>query len=494
MALIDSIVRTTTLLRPRGVLRRESGRTLLLTTDASYLGASGATRVKSYSRLRDVGVDFASTTEPYKAAQTYFSQRPFPRNLLIARWVNADANHRLTGGPLTTTLATLRAVSDGSFSFAGLDFDGLSLAAPTDLAGVATALQAELRTGTGLGAATVTYDAAGTRFVVELPPSVSGVGYFGPHSTAGTGTDLSGLLFLTEALGARFVSGGVAETLAEAMTAIQAVDSSFSLLGHEASMNGQPSSLDLARWIGGTDGVVGCVESNEAAATVANDATAVISQIAALDPNGVARFWSPQPEYGGLSLMGRFSSINFNAANSLITGMFKSLPGTTPAALNDDQIAELTRKRINYYTEFGGEAIVAEGWIGGDATYIDVQYWVNWFENAVQVGVFNLLRQAPRVPRNGGFGLARIKATIDGVCRIGLRNGGLAAGIVSPEMSADIRDTTGQEFDGRLTNGYLVHHGPVTPSTPVRESPPFRTFLHGSSAVHGVDITLTFEE
>ena len=492
MALLETIVRITTLLRPRGVLRRETGRTLFVTTDASYLGASGTTKVKTYSRLGDVGEDFASDAAPYLGARTYFSQRPFPRNLLIGRWVNADVDHVLTSGPVSA-LAMLTAIDDGSFSFGGFDFDGLDLSGAGSFADVATSLQAEIRTEATLAGATVAYNARDSRFVVTVPLAVAGVGYFGPHSAA-AGTDVSTLLALTQAAGANFVIGQAAETVSEAMDAIQRIDSGFTLLGHEAGMNGQASSMELAAWVGANPGVTGCIESNEAAAILANDATAVISQIAAANYNGVARFWDEVADYKGLSLMARFSSIDFDAANSLITGMFKTAPGTTPSTLSEDAINELSRKRINFYTNFGDEPIFAEGWIGGDATYIDVQVWINWLENASQVAVFNLLRQAPRVPRNGPFGLARIKETLEGVCRIGLRNGGLAPGLVSPEMAADIRSATGQEFDGLLTNGYLVHHAQVTVATPVRTAPSFETFLRGSSAVHGVNIAQTFEE
>lgn len=492
MALLSRIIRITTRLRPRGVLRRETGRTLVLTPDALFLAPNGSAKVKSYSRLRDVGEDFAATTEPYLAAQAYFSQRPYPRNLLIGRWTNADVDNRLLGGD-HSPLSDLTTISAGSFRFAGADFTGVDLSAAGDLDTVAGLIQTELRTGTGLATATCTYDATNERFVVGSPRAVTAAGFFAPHSS-GTGDDLSELLGLTPAAGAQNQPGQEAETEAEALDAIQRIDGNWNLLGYDKSLNGTASMTNIANWIAANPGVVGYAHSNEAGAVDPTNTTALINQVAASDQSGVIPFWTPDAGYHGLSLLAAFSSVNFNLPSSLITGMFRSLPGQDASALTDGEIDVLTARRINYYTTYGGEAIVAEGWIGGDAGYIDVQYWINWFENAVQVAVFNLLRREPRLPINGDLGLARIQETIEVVCRQGVRNGGIAPGEVSPELAGEIRDTIMEEFDGNLTNGYLVYHPAPEASDPERTTPPFSTFLKGAEAAHKVDIGLTFEE
>ena len=41
---------------------------------------------------------FAADSGPYQAAQVYFSQVPYPRNLVIGRWINTRESARLTGG------------------------------------------------------------------------------------------------------------------------------------------------------------------------------------------------------------------------------------------------------------------------------------------------------------------------------------------------------------------------------------------------------------
>ena len=68
---ISSIVRVTAQIAPQGVLRRDFGRTLFLTTDDT-LGVSGADRVRVFASMDDVAAVFEPDREPYKAASIYF--------------------------------------------------------------------------------------------------------------------------------------------------------------------------------------------------------------------------------------------------------------------------------------------------------------------------------------------------------------------------------------------------------------------------------------
>lgn len=62
--------------------RRGFGTPLILTSDDTGV-VDASTRTKVYGTMEEVAVDYASTTEPYKAALAMFSQSPRPRQIKI---------------------------------------------------------------------------------------------------------------------------------------------------------------------------------------------------------------------------------------------------------------------------------------------------------------------------------------------------------------------------------------------------------------------------
>ena len=93
---IQDIVEVRAQITPRGAGGREFGRTLLLTTDPTL--DAGADRVRVFASMDEVARTFAPGSGSYQAAQVYFSQVPYPRNLVIGRWINTRESARLTGG------------------------------------------------------------------------------------------------------------------------------------------------------------------------------------------------------------------------------------------------------------------------------------------------------------------------------------------------------------------------------------------------------------
>ena len=93
---IQDIVEVRAEITPRGAGGREFGRTLLLTTDPTM--DVGAGRVGVFASMDEVARTFTPGSGPYQAAQVYFSQVPYPRNLVIGRWINTRESARLIGG------------------------------------------------------------------------------------------------------------------------------------------------------------------------------------------------------------------------------------------------------------------------------------------------------------------------------------------------------------------------------------------------------------
>jgi len=492
---ISDIVRVTATIRARGVLRKEIGRPLFVTLD-SGLSAVGGDKVRVYTDFDGIAADFNSGSEVYKAAQIYFAQNPFPRNFLVGRW-NRDNSDTVIFGGAPADLGDLQAVSDGSFGLGGSDFTAVDLSGASDLAAVANLLQAKLRTGGGNFAnAVVAYNAAPSRFTISLPQRPAFDAPLTAHST-GTGTDISGLLSLDATSGARVILGAAAETIADAMDAMTEVDDSFYFIALEKSLNDTETVQDLSTWAAAND-VMFSAESNAAAVLNADESASIPAKISALESPRTFLTWSKTADYKSVSIASRLSSVNFASPGSLITPKFKRLPNTAPDELSVSQKAELDRKRINRYLTYGDFSMFEEGVTLQPGTWIDVRYWLDWLIGAIRTDVFNLLASSRRIPQTTA-GIATISDVIEAVCRQGVLNGGIAPGQVSIGMAADIRQATGDdEFDGYLSNGYLIYSTPLTAQSQTerasRTSPPFRVWVKGSGAVHFVDVDITFED
>ena len=168
---IQDIVEVRAQIRPRGAGGREFGRTLLLTTDPT-LGA-GADRVGVFASMDEVARTFTPGSGPYQAAQVYFSQVPYPRNLVIGRWINTRESARLTGGSPASleTFHGRATVVRGSGTVASLDtFHG----------------RATVLTGTGMVADLVNFHGRAT--VVTGTGMVADLVNFHGRATVLTGT------------------------------------------------------------------------------------------------------------------------------------------------------------------------------------------------------------------------------------------------------------------------------------------------------------------
>ena len=187
---IQDIVEVRAQIRPRGAGGREFGRTLLLTTDPTM--DVGAGRVGVFASMDEVARTFTPGSGPYQAAQVYFSQVPYPRNLVIGRWINTRESARLTGGS-PASLETFHGrptVVRGSGTVASLDtFHGRAtvLTGTGMVADLVNFLgRATVLTGTGMVADLVNFHGRAT--VVTGTGTVADLVNFHGRATVLTGT------------------------------------------------------------------------------------------------------------------------------------------------------------------------------------------------------------------------------------------------------------------------------------------------------------------
>lgn len=374
----------------------------------------------------------------------------------------------------------------------------IDLSSAASLADVAAALQTALRAATNanLTNSTVVYNAVGRRF--EIDNGVSGSSSTLTVATApSAGTDISTLVGWTADAGAIVDNGVDAETIEEALQAIQDLNDQWYFLLLEQPLNDTQTVLDASTWVATRDYMF-FAESNDVGALVTGETASTFAQLAALRPERTVGDWTPASDkYLSVSSASRLSSVNFDGANTLINPKFKSRPGIEAATLTATQRVELDRKLVNYFTTFGTDAIYVEGWTFRPGVFQDVRYWLDWLVNAVRVDTYNFLRQSDRVPQTTP-GHVATQRVITLACQQGVTNGGAAPGQLSPALTLDIQQVTGNEaFDGFLPRGYFVHFGPVAEQPQAvratRASTAFRVWIKGSGAINSIDIAITFE-
>ena len=391
-------------------------------------------------------------------------------------------------------------IGAGSISWQGSTISGLDFTDATSYADVAETLQTALRAvraaaRADLRSATVTYDPAGF-FHVELGFDPSGDE---PYPITGYIADVvqsAASVLGLDSEGGVITQGHVSEAIEEAMDAISRLNDSWYFVAVDSGIVDTESAVSLAQWVEARQHMLS-LDTTETGVVTPDESSSIAARLSSLGLDHTFVVWSRSADHKALSMAARLSSVRFDGLNTLITAKFKSLPGTVPDALTSAQQEELDRKRVNYYTRFGQDAIFAEGWTLKSGTWIDVRYWLDWITSAIQTEVYNLLRQHPsRVPQTNE-GIVSITAAIERVCEAGRRNGGIAPGQVAESVANDIRLTTGNpDFDGLLPRGYLVSVGTISEQAQAdrdaRKAPPARVWLKGSGAVHSADIQLVF--
>jgi hypothetical protein len=444
-------------------------------------------RIRFYSRLTDVAVDFGSTTEEYKAAQVFFSQTPAPTELAIARRFDAAVPGELLGSlSCSKNLADYTAIAAGSLT---LNVDGgevalteINLSAAANLNAVAAAVQTAL---SALKAgSTVTY--TGTRFIVRS--GTTGAASAVSAATApAAGTDLGPIMGLTAALGAKATVGSAVETITDTLNNLQNANGSWYGLTFTKEVTEQ-NIKDAAAWTETQAKVFGYTTANNTVLDAASD-TDIASYMKSMNYSRTIGQYDDNDSYAVVSALSRAFTVDFAGQSTTITLKFKQEPDVTPTTLTESQRLVLVGKNINYYSYFGDSAILAEG-VMASGRFFDEVHGLDWLKNAIETNVFGYLYASPKVPQTDK-GVARVVQKVEKACQQGVDNGLLAPGYWNGEGVGEVESG---EF---LPKGFYVYAAPVAQQSQAdreaRIAPLITVLAKGSGAIHHVDITLNFE-
>ncbi|GLO03299.1 hypothetical protein PPUJ13061_31970 [Pseudomonas putida] len=198
--------------------------------------------------------------------------------------------------------------------------------------------------------------------------------------------------------------------------------------------------------------------------------------------------------YAGFELGAVFSRVNFNAANSTITGEFKKLPDITAEDLTITAYSAMKEKGAPFYTvvETGGQVdngrVINSKSTSSFGEFIDDVFNLDGFVNTLTVNVYNALANAKKLGQTPDGQ----QVLIDAASQVGQRY--IDNGYLGPRTYTD--GETGEE---KLSDGWLMLSKAddilsiLDSERSGRFSAPIRMRVFRAGAIHAVDITVDVE-
>lgn len=310
-------------------------------------------------------------------------------------------------------------------------------------------------------------------------------------TSPGSGTDISTLLGLTQALALPLVPGYPAEQPVDCVTALADLSTGWFGLHFATTANVTDSqsvavaafieAQDVTRVFGVTTANTGCLSS-----LVTND---IGSQLLALGYLQSFAHYSSSNPYAAASLMGRAFSVDFTANKSTINLMFKQEPGVIAETLSTSQANVLQAKRINVFVNYNNStAIIQYGTMAGPAYFDDIQ-GLDWFQNLVQTACYDLMYTTPtKIPQTDA-GMNMFVTACSQACEAAINNGLVAPGTWT-------NTGFGQLQQGQfLSDGYYIFVQPLAQQSQsdreARKGTPIQIAVKLAGAIQDIDAIIT---
>lgn len=482
---LDPVVSVDILVSPQGPTARGFGTALIIGANALPLEE----RIRTYTNLAGVAVDFATNTEEYKCATVYFARSPAPKQLLIGnRFAAAQAGKLRGSAGVSAVFGSYTGITNGGFDVA---IDGtnhpitaLNFSSAGSMAAIATIIQTALNAA--LAGTTCTW--TGTYFLITSPTTgtSSSVGFAVAPTGGGAPTDASTILGLTAAAGALTVAGIAIETMTASLVASKLFNPSF--YGVHLVDNSTQDVKDAAAW-GQSNQTIIAYTTNDPNAKLSSATSDLFYFFKNLGYDYAFGQYSNTP-YAAMSALARLFVVDFDQPNSTITLKFKQEPGIATEALTDTDVAALKAKNANYYVDRGGFAMLEEG-VMANGRFADEVQGLDWLQANLQTAYFTALATTPtKVPLTDA-GMGALVQAATGTFEKARANGLIAPGIWNG-------DDLGEKKSGDyLATGYYIYAALVATLSQsdrnVRKSPPVSAICIGAGAIHSSAITVTFQ-
>jgi hypothetical protein len=485
---VNDVVSVQISLSPIAAQQRNFGSLLIL---GDSLPIDTVERYLLYTSIAAVATDFGTTAPEYLAAAIFFSQSPQPAQCYIGRWASSATKGRLVGSPLTTAqqaLSNFTSVLNGGVNFTidsvARNLTGLNFSGQTNLNGVASVIQSAFA-----GAATVTWIPQYSQFqVTGVATGTSGSVSF---ASAGSGTDISGLLGLQSTQGGYLVPGIAAETIESAVATFLALTNVWYGLQIAAAASILDADyVQVASLIeAASPSHIFGVTTQETAALLTSSTTDLPSLMKA---GGYTRSfcqYSQSSPYASASVFGRAFTVNFNGSNTTITLKFKQEPLIVAEQLTETQAAALNSKNCNVFVAYNNNTSILQQGTMANGFFFDEIHGTDWLQNQIQTDVYNLLYTSQtKIPQTDP-GINQIATIVSQDFQLGVNNGLIAPGVWNgPGIGALV---PGQY----LSTGFYVFQPSVASQTvasrAARQAPVIQGAIKLAGAVHFSNILVS---
>ena len=352
----------------------------------------------------------------------------------------------------------------------GMNFTGV-----TNLNGAATIVSNALTGGT------CWFD--GTRFHIQASSVglTSTIGYAEP---AGTGTDVSGPMRLTQATGASVPVGGIAaETPLQAAIALRAHPTWYGLSFAAALPIADADLMAVAQYIEGCNpiSIFGYTTDDPAVIDPVNTLD-IASQMNDLGLMRTVGQYCTSSPYAVCSLFGRAFTVDFEGSNTTITLKFKQEPGIVAEQLTETEANTLQLKRCNVFVYFANDTAIIQEGVMPNGDFFDEVQGTDALANRIQTDLYNVLYTAPTKIPQTNQGVHVLVTTVENSLMQYVTNGLIAPGQWNAPGFGQI--STGQ----MLSKGFYVW-APLVESQPqaIREAriaPTIQCAIKLAGAIH----------
>lgn len=429
------------------------------------------------------------------AVQAWSAQSPRPQRMAVGRVFEDPVQPQCMAGVITD-YTPFKDIEDGALSFDITDNDGN--VATVNLANMAFAKAATLPVIVNVVSEAIT--AAGADSVlsvgIEYDNRLTFTALVGHQSISygkpgADGTDISGLLHLTQATGAQkwdyYAPAGLVEEVKLVQRALEAAGAPAFVIALDKKYRDTPEQKEVADY----------AEANAfrlAATLCSNSPTAMDSA----DTTNICFYaWnkgykatstvysSSEAEYPEIAYVQDTLSTNYALWRSTGTAKFKNGAGITPENISEFQLQVLESRNCNVFVRVGNTSrTFREGTQAADTWWTDSYYGVCNLREELQVAVFNLLLRRRKVPYDS-VGVSMVVSVLTVVFERYVYNGFLSAR---------------QEMDESLDSPYVTRKPFRIEPTPIylateserasRRAPPFHCTAYEAGAMHKVDIFL----
>ncbi|QHJ85659.1 MAG: hypothetical protein [Caudoviricetes sp.] len=493
---VDVILQQT----PQGAQKRDLSVVAIFTNEMCDEYNNPDSRYIVVSDTNQVASLFGTNSDAYKAASALFSAKPKPKTAIIARYVQETVTipatySKINGSALAVSYIHFKTITDGylSFYYGGVKVDiaELDFSSVSSMNDVISVINVKLD---NVGVNFI-YDAVGSRFILSSKTEGKGSNFGYVFNAELGGTYIGHLINLIDGK-STLINGEDAasynkETPAEALSKLQNQYQNWYGVYFANTIN-DAELIEAHDWIiaQGVENAKVMAFTETRPANIEYIDTNVLKTLSKRNSGRLmVQYNNKGNTHAAVELMGIALTTVWNGINTAKTVKFKQQVSVT----SDDKITineanKCRRLGINYYTDYAGVNMLAEGvMLGG--TFIDETTGLDAFINAVQVQAFNTLQGQPTKIPQTDRGQEILISSIKVIGEQFINNGFLGSG------KWTLGDLGGLSYGDQINGYYFYSDSFDTQDIADREARkmmPINCALKLAGAGHSVDIIVQF--